>query len=380
MARSADRNGLGLQSLPVIALHDLRRLHQPYLAELRQALEETLASGWFVLGERGRKFERDFAAWCGVRHVLGVANGTDAIEIALRAAGVGSGDTVVTVANAGGYASAAILACGAAPHYVDVDRDTMNVDLHALSAALAQRPRAVVITHLYGRMAPVAAAAQLCGEAGAVLVEDCAQAHGARSDGRAAGTFGSLGCFSFYPTKILGALGDGGAIVTNDDRLAERVSRLRQYGWSAKYHIAATGGRNSRLDDLQAAVLSVKLRHIAAEIARRREIAAVYATTIANPAIDVPRRGGESDVLHLFVVRSRFRDALAAHLAMKSVQSDIHYPIPDHRQPAFAARYLGVTLPVAERLAEEILTLPCHPGLTDEEVLHVVAACANFRA
>ena len=366
----------------MIALHDLRRLHQPYRNELLKALEETLDSGWFVLGDRVRAFEAAFAAACGARRALGVANGTDALEIALRAAGVSTGDHVVTVANAGGYASCAILACGATPAYVDVDADSMQIDLDALAAALARRPRAVVVTHLYGRLAPVEEAARLCADAGTALIEDCAQAYGARRRGRHAGTCGALGCYSFYPTKNLGALGDGGAIITSDDGLAARVEALRQYGWNAKYHANERGGRNSRLDALQAAVLLVKLRHATAEVARRRAIAAVYQTQIANPStIEAPARGGDDDAVHLYVIRTKSRDALAAHLMRHGVQTDIHYPMPDHRQPAYAARSSPVQdLPVTERLVREVLTLPCHPGMTDEEVLHVVAACNGFRA
>jgi len=360
----------------VIALHDPGRQHRPYLAELRAALDAVLESGWFVLGERGRRFESDFAAWCGTRHAVGVANGTDALEIALRAVGVIAGDAVATVANAGGYATCAIHACGATALYVDVDEDSMNVDPRALEAALAYRPRAVVVTHLYGMLAPIAEALLLGAHAGSVMVEDCAQAYGAHG----AGTFGTLGCFSFYPTKNLGALGDGGAIVTNDDALAARVRALRQYGWSGKYRVTQPGGRNSRLDEMQAALLGVKLRHVAAEIERRRQIARTYARQIDNKAIRVPIRGGEADAVHLFVVRSARRDALAAHLAAQGIESAVHYPVPDHRQPAFAARYAGVSLPVTERLASEILTLPCHPGMTDEEVSHVVAACNGFTA
>jgi len=373
----AARNGRG--RAVVIAINDLRRLHLPYRAELLDALTAVVDSGWFVLGERGRMFEAAFAASCGARHALGVANGTDAIEIALRAAGVGSGDGVVTVANAGGYATTAILACGAEPIYVDVDAGTMNIDLELLAAALAGGPRAALITHLYGRLAPVAEARRLCDASKVVMIEDCAQAYGACVAGRAAGTFGALGSFSFYPTKNLGALGDGGAIVTDDNPLAERVRCLRQYGWNQKYRVEQSGGRNSRLDDIQAAVLSVKLPHSAAEIARRHGIAERYAEGISNAAIDIPRRGGESDALHLFVVRCLARDALAAHLAAEGVQTDVHYPVPDHRQPAFAKRFADVALPVTERLAAEVLSLPCHPGMTDAEVSHVISACDAFR-
>jgi dTDP-4-amino-4,6-dideoxygalactose transaminase len=364
----------------MIALNDLKRLHEPCIGELRKAVEDVLDSGWFILGRECNRFEADFAAWCGAGHAVGVANGTDALEIALRAVGVGADDAIATVANAGGYATTAILACGARPVYVDVDPLTMNVDVRALAAVLARGVRAVILTHLYGRLAAAADVARLCRNAGVALLEDCAQAHGARDGGRAAGTFGALGCFSFYPTKNLGALGDGGAIVTGDDDLAKRVRRLRQYGWDTKYHVTDSGGRNSRLDELQAAVLARKLPHVDAQNARRRAIARRYAMDIANPAIEIPVRGGESDAMHLFVVRSRCRDALAAHLEREGVQTDIHYPVPDHRQPLFAARFAAATLPVTERLAGEILTLPCHPAMTDEEVSHVIAACARFAA
>jgi dTDP-4-amino-4,6-dideoxygalactose transaminase len=363
----------------MIALHDLRRLHEPYRDELRQALGDVLDSGWFVLGDRVRAFEAAFAAACGARRALGVANGTDALEIALRAAGVRAGDAVATVANAGGYATCAILACGATPLFVDVEPDSMQIDVAALAAALAQRPRAVVVTHLYGRLAPIEDAARLCADAGAALIEDCAQAYGASRRGRRAGAFGALGCFSFYPTKNLGALGDGGAIVTNDDGLAARVEALRQYGWHAKYHARERGGRNSRLDAMQAAVLLVKLRHATGEVARRRAIGALYQAQMVNASIAAPVRGGGDDALHLYVIRTASRDALAAHLTRHGIQTDIHYPIPDHLQPAYASPSSPVALPVTERLAREVLTLPCHPGMTDEEVLHVVAACNGFR-
>ena len=364
----------------MIPLMDLRRLHEPCADELRKVLGVVLDSGTFVLGHECTRFETVFAAWCGARHAVGVANGTDAIEIALRAVGIGASDLVVTVANAGGYATMAIVACGATPVFVDVDELTCNIDVVALRAAIAQGVRAVVLTHLYGRLATPEAVAKLCADAGVYLIEDCAQAHGASFDGRRAGTFGVAGCFSFYPTKNLGALGDGGAIVTDDAVLADKVRRLRQYGWQTKYRSTDAGGRNSRLDELQAAVLSAKLPYVEAQNARRREIARRYTARISNRAMAVPARDGESDVVHLFVVRSRDRDALAVHLRRAGVQTDVHYPVPDHRQPAFGSRFVATSLPVTERIAAEALTLPCHPAMTDDEVSHVIAACTAFTA
>ena len=364
----------------MLAIHDLKRQQEPLRPEIERALATVVASGRYVLGEQVERFEAEFARYCAVAHAVGVGNGTDALELALRAVGVGPGDRVLAVANAGGYAGAAIAACGARAVYLDVDPDSMLLQPDAVAAALDSPPKALVVTHLYGRLAPAAALARLARAAGVAVIEDCAQAHGARREGICAGGFGDLGCYSFYPTKNLGALGDGGAVVTNDAGLAQRVRRLRQYGWEGKYHVAEAGGRNSRLDELQAAVLRVKLRDLEAGNARRREIARRYGDTMRNPAIVVPRRGAEDDVVHLFVVRCATREALRAHLAARGIGTDVHYPVPDHLQPVAGGEHSGLRLPHTERLAREILTLPCHPALSDEEVARVADACNDFRA
>jgi dTDP-4-amino-4,6-dideoxygalactose transaminase len=219
----------------------------------------------------------------------------------------------------------------------------------------------------------------LARDAGVALIEDCAQAHGARRGGVYAGAFGDLGCYSFYPTKNLGALGDGGAVISNDGALAGRVRQLRQYGWEAKYHAALAGGRNSRLDEIQAALLAVKLGRLDADNERRRAIARAYAAGIANPAIRAPRRDGSDDVVHLYVLRCARRDALRAHLNAHGIASDVHYPVPDHRQAVDYGDAGAVSLPLTERLAAEILTIPCHPAMDDDEVARVIAACNAFR-
>ncbi|MEO8104466.1 MAG: DegT/DnrJ/EryC1/StrS family aminotransferase [Betaproteobacteria bacterium] len=363
----------------MIALNDLARAHQAGLDELRTACERVIVSGWYVLGNDVARFEAAFAQYCGAGHCIGVANGTDALETALRAVGVQAGDQVVTTANAGGYASIAIGACRAEPVFVDVDAETMNMAVGGLRAALALRPRAVIITHLYGRMAPIEELASLAHAAGAPVIEDCAQAHGARRGGRHGGTFGDAGCFSFYPTKNLGALGDGGAVITSDTVLAGRVGQLRQYGWAGKYHCELPGGRNSRLDEMQAALLKVKLGWLDTQNSARRAVARRYFQGIRNPHITIQRRDDEADVVHLYVLRTPHRSQLAAHLAAAGVQTDIHYPLPDHHQPMFADRYAEIRLPVTETLADEILTLPCHPALSDEEIAHVIDACNRFR-
>jgi dTDP-4-amino-4,6-dideoxygalactose transaminase len=343
-------------------------------------MAEVLSSGWYVLGKRVEAFERAFAQFCGVDHAVGVGNGTDALEIALRALEVGRGDEVVTVANAGMYATTAIEAAGATPVFAEVDRVTMTMSMDSLERALSVRSKAIVLTHLYGRLADVHAALAVADRYGVPIVEDCAQAHGAAVDGRRAGSFGALGCFSFYPTKNLGACGDGGAIVTSNGALAGRARSLRHYGWSDKYLTTVPGGQNSRLDELQAAFLLVKLPHLSKWNARRCQIAQRYSSEIRHPRIELPVIEPGLHVAHLYVVRSSDRNALREHLKNLEVASDVHYPIPDHRQPAISARFRETSLPVTELQAAEVLTLPCYPEMTDGEVSHVISACNAWRS
>jgi dTDP-4-amino-4,6-dideoxygalactose transaminase len=358
--------------LPVL---DLTRVLAPERDAIDAALRAVVDSGRYVLGPQVEAFEREFAAWCGTGGVVGVGNGTDALELALRALDVSAGDRVLTVANAGGYATAAIRACGAVPQYLDVREADLLVDPAAFAAALAMRPRAAIVTHLYGRLADVEALCAAADAAGVPVVEDCAQAHGAQRGGRRAGAFGTLAAFSFYPTKNLGALGDAGAVAGDDPARLARLRALRQYGWRTRYHVGEAHGRNSRLDELQAAVLRARLPRLEAANARRRAIARRYAQEIRNPRIAVPPRGGEDDVAHLFVVRCAQRAALGRHLDARGIGWDVHYPVPDHRQ-AFAD--VDASLPVTEAAAREILTLPCHPALDEAEVARVVDACNAF--
>ncbi len=347
--------------------------------DLAAVLREVVESQRYVLGPCVQAFETEFAAYVGVPHALGVANGTDALTIALRGLGVGPGHRVLTVANAGFYSSTAIRAVGAEPVYADVDAATLDMSPVELSQALAGPSLgAVVVTHLYGQMADMPTIAAMCRAARVPLVEDCAQAHGARHDGRLAGSWGDVGCFSFYPTKNLGALGDGGALVTADDALADRLRALRQYGWGAKYEVVRAGGCNSRLDELQAAVLSAKLPLLDEVNARRRAIAARYGAAFAHLPLQAPGAGAEDYVAHLYVVRSAQREALRAHLGAHGIASDVHYPIADHQQPVQAPAYAGVRLPVTESACAQVLTLPCFPGMTDEQVDRVIAAVLSF--
>jgi dTDP-4-amino-4,6-dideoxygalactose transaminase len=371
----------------MIALNDLSRHHAPLRAELDAAIARVNDRGWYILGPEVEAFEREFATYCGSAECVAVGNGTDALELALRALAIGPGDEVATTANAGMYATTAIRAAGAVPAYVEIDGTTLLMDPAALAAGLGPRTRAVIVTHLYGRVADLDALVRIARERGIPLIEDCAQAHGATAGGVMAGTRATLGCFSFYPTKNLGALGDAGAVVTGDPALAAKLRALRTYGWGAKYHCTMAGGINSRMDELQAAVLRVKLPHLDGWNRRRREIAARYAEKIRHPDIVLaysppapapPSAGATADVVHLYVVRTRSRDSLRAHLAAAGVATDIHYPVPDHRQPG-AGIVPAAGLPQTERACAEVLSLPCYPELTDAEVDQVAAVCNRWQ-
>jgi dTDP-4-amino-4,6-dideoxygalactose transaminase len=344
-------------------------------SNIDEAINQALSSGWLVLGPSVRRFEESFADYLGAGHCISLANGTDAIELALKALGVDRGDRVATVANAGMYTSTALLAIGAEPFYMDVDIDSRNVTLHEVRSAIDAGVKAVVVTHLYGLAVPeIREIAALCKSRNVGLLEDCAQAHGAKVADQRVGTFGDAASFSFYPTKNLGALGDGGAVVTNNPEIAEQVSRLRLYGWTSKYKVELAGARNSRLDEMQAAILSVFLPDLDIANERRRAITTHYSQSIRHPDIQVPAVYGEEYVAHLYVVRTARRDALRAHLQACDIGTDVHYPIPDYRQPVFGDRFAKIRLSSTECLSDEMLTLPCYPGMTDEQVEQVIDA------
>lgn len=353
----------------------------PYQTLIQNAVKDVIGSGWVVLGPMVDKFEKNFADYISVAHCVSVGNGTDAIELGLRALGVSQNDMVATAANAGMYSTTALFAIGAKPLYVDVDPQSKCVTHEEIEKAINAGANAVVVTHLYGLAVPeIQEIAALCKSRNVPLLEDCAQSHGARVAGQRVGTFGDAASFSFYPTKNLGALGDGGAVVTKDQGIAERVSRLRQYGWAAKYNVEIMGARNSRLDEVQAAILSVFLPDLDAANERRRSIATQYSKSICHPDIQVPAVHGEEYVAHLYVVRAARRDALRAHLRSCDISTDVHYPIPDYRQPVFGNQYSDMSLPNTERLSAEILTLPCYPEMTDDQVCQVVSAVNRWNA
>lgn len=350
-----------MTNAPLIPTNDLRRQALADRTEVLAAISRVYDSGWYVLGREVESFEQLFADYLGVRHVIGVANGTDALEIALRTVGVQPGDEVVMTANAGGYASTAARSVGALPVYCDVCPDG-SIDARSAASAVSPSTRAVVVTHLYGQMSDVNQLRHAL-PPGMVIIEDCAQAHGARDSGMRAGALGDVSTFSFYPTKNLAAVGDGGAVATSNDEFAAAARQLRTYGWASRYHVAIRGGRNSRLDEVQAAVLSARLAQLDQRNTRRRDIARSYRARCPFPILG---RGDESDVAHLCVVVAPDRQRVRAQLADGGVASDVHYPIPDHQQPAWSTKH--ISLPVTEHLCASVVTLPCFPELTDTEV------------
>lgn len=360
----------------MVPLLDLRRRTAPITAELMQAIGRVVERGQYCLGPEVSAFEREFATYCGRAYCVTVNSGTDALELALRSLGVGVGHRVVTVANAGGYTSAAITAIGALPVYVDVDPVSLNMSGQDLRCVLDPEIKAVVVTHLYGRLAEIEALSEIAGTHGVPVIEDCAQAHGAERAGRRAGGFGAAGCFSFYPTKNLGALGDGGAIVTDDAELNQRLLELRQYGWRGKYVAAVAGGRNSRMDEVQAAVLRILLPRLSDWNCRRRLVADVLSASLRSlPGVVVPEVGGTEHVVHLYVVRVQRREYLQTRLAELGVATAVHYPVADYCQPRYADLFgCSRTLANTEAACREVLTLPCFPEMQEAEVTHVIEA------
>jgi len=361
-----------------LLINDLLRHTKSLRPKMNQAIRRVLNRGRFINGAEVEAFEQEFADYCGTRYCVGVANGTDALEVALRALRVGSGDQVVTVANAGSFARTAIRAVGAEPCYVDVEPETLCMDARELSRRITKKTRAVIVTHLYGKMAAMPEILHVTRKAGIPVVEDCAQAHGAVLNGRKAGKWGVLGCFSFYPTKNLGAVGDGGAIVTDDKKLSGDLRLLKNYGLAGG-RVVCEGGQNSRLDEMQAAVLRVKLPYLDRWNKRRREIASVYSEAFKRSGILCPQSFGADYVAHLYVIRTPQRDSLRDHLATKGIDALIHYELPDHQQPAI--QFLNFSksyLPTTKKCCETVISLPCFPELTSAEIARVISTVSSF--
>jgi dTDP-4-amino-4,6-dideoxygalactose transaminase len=354
-------------------------------AEIDAAVHRALDSGWYILGKEGEAFEREFAAWLGTTRAVGCANGTDALALILRGLGIGEGCTVATVSHTAVATVAAIEMCGAVPLLLDIDPDTYTMDPDELVAVLEDPPpglppiKAAIVVHLYGQSADLHPMLEACRANGVALIEDCAQAHGAKLNGVTLGTMGTAAAFSLYPTKNLGALGDGGVLATDDFELADRIAAIRQYGWKERY-ISSMVGINSRLDEVQAAILRARLPHLDAGNARRRAIADAYDVALEGGPFSRPeRRAGAEHVFHQYVLRSANRTETMAKLRQMGVGSGIHYPVPVHLQSAYEGRVpLGPAgCAETERAAQEVFSLPMYPELTPEQIGQV---CEALRA
>lgn len=356
-------------------------------AEIDQAVARVLASGWYILGQECAAFEREFALWQGQKRAVGVANGTDALALILRGLGIGPESSVVTVSHTAVATVAAIGMVGATPILIDIDPLHYTMDPEELEAVLAEPPpglppiRAVIPVHLYGGMAEIDTITSIAERFEVAVIEDCSQSHGAMWRGRKCGSFGIAAAFSLYPTKNLGAFGDGGVLTTDDEGLSERIAALRQYGWRDRY-VSDLAGVNSRLDELQAAILRVKLAHLDAANERRRAIATAYDEALAATPFAPPvRRPGATHVFHQYVIRCPDRAGVQARLRAQGVGTGVHYPVPVHLQPAYRGRIaLGPSgCRETERAAAEVLSLPMFPELTDAQVARVSAALRALR-
>ena len=347
-------------------------------AEIENSVTRVFESGFYILGPECEEFEREFAAYLGLDHCIGVANGTDAIAIALRAVGVEPGDEVITVSHSAVATVAAVEQIGAIPVFADIDPLTRCMDPSAVEDLISEKTKAVLPVHIYGQPAAIQEIVEVAHAHSIKVVEDCAQAHGALVGTRRVGTFGDAAAFSFYPTKNLGAIGDGGAVATSSSETAEKARLLKQYGWKKRY-VSEIAGVNSRLDELQAAILRVKLRHLDRRTARRIETARRYTAALPEGIKGPSEIPGTGPVFHLYVVQSPKRDNLMAYMKGRGIMTALHYPLAIHQQAAYRGRIRGYeNLPCTENLYREIVSLPMFPDLTDAEVIRVVQALMEY--
>ena len=346
--------------------------------EFEKKAIEVLRSGWYILGREVESFEREFADYLGAEHCVGLASGLDALWIAFRVLGIGDGDEVIVQGNTYIASVMGITINGATPVFVEPD-EYFNIDAAKVEEKITDKTKAVLVVHLYGQASNMRPIADLCDKYNLRLVEDCAQSHGARFEGKMTGTFGDIGCFSFYPSKNLGAFGDAGAIVTNDARIAEDVRVFRNYGSEKRYYNKVVGA-NSRLDEIQAGFLRVRLKYLDELAAEKRSICERYLAEIDNDKIILPGiRKGATHIWHQFVIRSNYRDSLIDYLDENGIGTIIHYPIPPHLSEAYA--YLGIKkgeLPITEEYADTVLSLPLYNGMTEEEICYVIKAVNAF--
>lgn len=354
-----------------VPFYDSSRKIAKYRDEINEAIDRVLNSGMLILGSEVASFEKEFAEFLGSKYCVGTANGTDSLEIALVAVGAGLGTKVATCSNAGGYSSTAISCVGATPIFMDVELDSRNITLASVENSINQGAQIVIATHLYGlAIEEIGQISLMCKERNVVLIEDCAQAHGAEIAGSKVGTFGTISTFSFYPTKNLGALGDAGAVITDNDEIFAKLNKLRTYGWGEKYRVEIGRGRNSRLDEIQAGILRVFLRHLSSDNKKRLQIAEFYNEKILSEKIQKPLWKEGQYVAHIYAVTSNSRDQILAELFSAGIGYAIHYPIPDHQQ--ITPPLKDKSLKNSELLSNSIFSLPCYPELTHNEMLAVV--------
>ncbi|WP_198334971.1 DegT/DnrJ/EryC1/StrS family aminotransferase [Psychrobacter namhaensis] len=365
----------------MIPFLDLKNINAQYRDQLIEACTRVIDSGWYITGNELSSFEQNFAAYCGTKHAIGVANGLEALILTLRAwkelGKLKAGDEIIVPANTYIASILAISANDLTPILVEPDLITYNLSPKNTQAAITDKTRAILPVHLYGQLADMLTLMKIAKEHDLLVLEDSAQAHGASIDGKKAGNWGNASAFSFYPGKNLGALGDAGAVTTNDDELAKTLRALRNYGSHEKYKNLFQGV-NSRLDEIQAAVLNVKLPYLDKEIAHRRQVAQTYLEGIDSPYITLPNQAGEAHVWHVFVVRCEQRDALQEHLAEQGVQTLIHYPVPPHKQQAYQ-EWNNLSYPVSEQIHSQVLSLPIGPILAMQDVDKIISAVNKFK-
>jgi dTDP-4-amino-4,6-dideoxygalactose transaminase len=346
--------------------------------EILAAISKVLEGGRYILGEETAQFEKEFAAYIGLNHGIGVANGTDAITVALKACGIGPGDEVITVSHTAVATVAAIELTGATPVLSDIEPKYFTIDPEKVASLITAKTKAIIAVHIYGQSVDLEALLSLKRKHNLFLIEDCAQCHGAKYNEKRLGSFGDISCFSFYPTKNLGAIGDGGFVATNDANLAERARLVREYGWKARYE-SDIAGMNSRLDELQSAILRVKLRTLDADNEKRRAIAKFYNESLSKTDLILPpTRTNTEPVHHLYVVRSNQRDKLLSYLQSKEIGALIHYPTPVHLQEAYRGRIHSSTMVETERASKEIISLPIYPELATSDQEAVIKTIAEF--
>ena len=352
-----------------------------YLAhkkEIEEAVSRVLESGWYILGEEVKTFEEEFSSFIGTSFGIGTVSGTEALHTALAACGIGPGDEVITVSFTAAATAAAIELTGASPIFVDIEPDFYTIDPIKIEPAITSKTKAIVPVHIYGQPADMDPVLEVAKAHGLLVIEDCAQAHGALYKGKRVGSIGDMGCFSFYPTKNLGAIGDGGMITTDNEEFAHKARLLREYGWAERY-VSHFPGWNTRLDEIQAAILRVKLKYLDEDNEKRRQLAGVYTSKLSRTSLSLPQiRGGGAHVFHLYVVQSERRDRLLSFLRDNNIGASIHYPMPVHLQPAYSGKGERESLEETEKAIGRILTLPMYPELNPVDISTVIEAIRTF--